>query len=81
MFDRFLVETTDTSIAELMKYCKMENVSLAELQTEKTRENMEYKLKSAAVHMLQRVDKVLHSAINRLSVNGENSGMAQGQLS
>ena len=82
MFIRFPMEMASTRSADLTKYCKMENVSLEGLlYAEKLQRNLKLSLTMATLHLLERVDKVLHTAIDRLSVKDGHSDMIQGQLS
>ena len=81
MLDRFQMHMASTQKAELMKYCKMENVPLAVLlRVDKPKDTIKFRLKSAACHLLQRVDKGLNVMINRLSAEAEPSGMVQRRL-
>lgn len=82
MLNRISMNIASTQSAELMKYCKIENVSLESmLYAEKLQRNMRFTLVLAALRLLRYVDKVLHTAINRLSVMGEHGSMAQRQPS
>lgn len=79
--DRFQMNVAATQKAELLQYCKMENVPLAQLlHIDRPRGTMKLRIKSTACHLLQRVDKGLNVMINRLSAEVEPSGMIQRRL-
>ncbi|MHB1455165.1 MAG: hypothetical protein ACYCYM_14600 [Saccharofermentanales bacterium] len=67
--------------ADLMKYCKMENVPLAVLlYVDEPRKTFRIRLESMAFHLLQRIDRRLNALIVRLSTDVEHSRMVQRQL-
>lgn len=82
MSDRFPMHmAASTQNAELIKYCKMENVPLAVLlHGDKPKDTLKFRLKSAACHLLQRVDRRLNVMIKQLSAEVEPSGMVQRRL-
>jgi hypothetical protein len=82
MSDRFPMQmAASTQHAELIKYCKMENVPLAVLlRADKPRGTVKLRLKSTTFHLLQWIDKRLDVMINRLSTEVEPSGLVQSRL-
>lgn len=81
MSELFHIHATSPQRAELMEYCKMENVPLAILLCFNKPENtMKLKLKSIAFHLLQRVDKRLNIMLDRLSADVEHNRMVQRRL-
>ena len=82
MSDRFQMHmAASTQNAELIKYCKLENVPLAVLlRVDKPKHAMKLRLKSSVFHLLQRVDRRLNVMIDRLSAEVEHSGMVHGRL-
>lgn len=81
MSNRFHVDIDSKCAADLMRFCKMENVPLAVLLcVDKPKKKMRFRLKSMAFHFLRRVDKKLNAMINRLSAEVEHNVSAEGQL-
>ena len=75
------VDINSTQNAELMKYCKAENVALAVLlYVDEPRKTIRIRLKSTSLRLLQRVDKRLNSMIDRLSADAEHNRMVRRQL-
>lgn len=81
MSHRFHVDLDSTHGADLMRYCKMENLPIAILLcVDKPKKRRRFRLKSLVYYFLQRVDRRLNVTIERLSADVEHSKMAQGQL-
>ncbi len=79
------VDINSTQNAELMRYCKMENVPLAVLlhvdePRNATKFRLRIRLKSMVLHLLKRVDKRLNAMIGRLSADTEYKRMIRRQL-
>lgn len=82
MSNRFHVDIDSKCSADLMRFCKMENVPFAVLLcVDKPKRKSRFRLKSIAFHFLRRVDKKLNIIINRLSVEVEHNVGSQRQLS
>lgn len=81
MSDRFQMVLAGSQKAELLRYCKMENVPLAVLlRVDKPRNTVKLRLKSTTFHLLQWIDKRLNVMIERLSTEVEPGGMVQRRL-
>ncbi len=75
------VDINDPQNAELLKYCKNENVPISVLlYVDEPRNTMKIRMKSMVFHMLQRIDKRLNAMIARLSIDVERSRMVRRQL-
>lgn len=82
MLDQFYTGFADTRSTDLMQYCKMENVLLADLKRAgKPNKSLKLQLETTVFHLLQRVDKKLHDLIRWLTADIEHNGMAQRHLS
>ncbi len=82
MLDRYQMDLAGPRRDELVQYCKMENVSLADLtRTEGPGNTLKHRIKSTVFHLLQIVDKGLRVMMDRLSPELERKSMMQGRLS
>jgi hypothetical protein len=82
MIDQFYTGYAQTKNAELMQYCKLENVLPSTLvPAGKSRKIIRYRLEKTVFHLLKLVDKRLHVMISRLTADLEHGSMAQGYFS
>ena len=82
MLTQYDTEFTGMQSAELRQYCKLENVlPISLMRAGKPKTAMKLRLKTAAFHLLQRLDKTVSSLINRLTADLEHSGVAPRSLS
>ncbi len=78
MWNQFYIPEADKHNAELMQYCKMENVLPEDLKCAVVRrDTILIKLEKLAFHVLQRIEKSLNFIIERLIADLELKGKPQ----
>lgn len=82
MLNQFYIPDAGEPNAALRQYCKMENVMPGDLKCAAIRrDTIRIRLEKLAFHVLQNIDKSLESIIERLIVDLEHKGRAQGDYS
>lgn len=82
MWNQFYIPNADKQNAALRQYCKMENVLPGDLKRAVVRKDtIRIRLEKLVFHALQRIDKSLDFIIERLIVDLEHKGRAQGYYS
>ena len=75
------VDINSTQNAELMRYCKMENVPLEVLlHVDEPVDTLRLRLKSTVLRFLQSFNRKIDAMIGRISADVEHNRMVQRQL-
>ena len=82
MLDQYYTGFAVTHTAAMKQYCNMENISPLDLvRASRPKPTIKLRLRTAAYHLLQRIDKWLNVMISRLSAEMDHSAMVHGRLS